>query len=953
MVGSALKDLFGQIELFSAYSTREGHANIGYVIEWLEKLKEFNQIRALFLKEQEFNSRQFGQLFLGEETDWGSLADAIKWARELKNIFKERVVTNNILESIFRTKVEIDDSRIKDALGLVRESLKETRLYFYEDNMFKSSQSLAEMKLTEMVHKLEEFPRNLNGYEDWLEYSACKRDFSSIGLGEHFKGLEREASELDKLENIVKKSFFSHLVERYISKDPNLTRFKGKTHEEKLREFCDLDRKYFSTGPSRVIQQVNAMRPNTRAVFSGSEVERLKKESVKKRRHMPIRILLGEMPALLHAVKPCVMMSPLSVSQYVDPSKVHFDLVIFDEASQIFAEDAVCAIVRGDRVVVCGDSKQLPPTSFFMETYSDDIAEDDYYEEIGLYESILDECKACGIPDGLLNWHYRSRHESLIAFSNHRFYDNRLFVFPASNRNSKELGIQFNYVEDGVYDRGKTSTNMIEAESVIDTVIEVLKQHPDKTVGVVTFSVSQKNLIEDLIFKRVRQNPSLEGMMSGDRLNGFFVKNLENVQGDERDIMIFSVCYGKDMNGKLHMNFGPLNIQGGERRLNVAITRAKEKVIIVSSIKAGEMDLSRTGAPGVMNLCHYLDYAERGMAAYFNDIPGGLGDYESPFEESVAGAIRTLGYDVVPQVGCAGFRIDLGVVDPNNASEYILGIECDGASYHSSAVARDRDRLRQEVLERLGWRIHRIWSPDWVKDRAGEIERLSKSAKQAQLDREKGQSPKRRHSSSNPESNGVYVKKNELSEPGNFDPSKLEWTEFYEILSTKKRLPDGVDFTIEKAYSAISSVIMDILKVESPIHKEILFRRTINAYGFKRVTEEKRNTMDRVLDRLKRKYEIKIMEGFVWLPNDMKTNKVRIPNMNDMETLRSFDNIPIEEIVLAITGILDEALSMQRDDLIQQIARLFGYDRTSAEMKARIEKAIKEAEKKGEDRIRD
>ena len=323
------------------------------------------------------------------------------------------------------------------------------------------------------------------------------------------------------------------------------------------------------------------------------------------------------------------------------------------------------------------------------------------------FNSVLDECESIpGMRPYSLRWHYRSRHESLIAFSNHRFYHSRLITFPSAYHQHKALGIEFVHLPDGVYDRGGKRSNQREAEEVADRVFKHFAQYPQKSIGVVAFSQAQMMAIEDEIERRRKTNTAFEHFFKEDRLEGFFVKNLENVQGDERDVIIFSIGYGRDQHGRMTMAFGPLNRNGGERRLNVAVTRAREKVILVSSITAADIDLGATQAAGVLNLYHYLDYAARGDEALQLTGPQGLGEADSPFEDDVAGEIRALGYEVVPQVGCSGFRIDIGVIDPAEPGRFLLGVECDGATYHSAATARDRDRLRQQILEKLGWLAH-------------------------------------------------------------------------------------------------------------------------------------------------------------------------------------------------------------------------------------------------------
>lgn len=421
-------------------------------------------------------------------------------------------------------------------------------------------------------------------------------------------------------------------------------------------------------------------------------------------------------------------MSPLSVAQYLEASHETFDVVIFDEASQIPVWDAIGAIARGTQLIIVGDPKQLPPTNFFSSGGSDD--EDDLTpEEYKDLESILDELMTHGLRHKRLQWHYRSRHEGLITFSNRQYYENDLLTFPSPEM--AHGGVRFRHLPDARYDKGKSRTNRVEAEALVHELISRLldEKAPRRSYGVVTFSQAQQQLIENLLDEERRKHPEIESHFGDEPpIEGepVFVKNLENVQGDERDVIFFSICYGMDEAGKISMNFGPLNRDGGERRLNVAVTRAKHEVLVFSGLKGDQIDLTRTRARGVRDLKYFLDYADRGPRALIaaNNATAHA-EADSEFELMVAERIRDIGYEVHHQVGCSGYRIDLAVVDPENPGRYLLGVECDGATYHRAATARDRDKLRQAILEGLGWKLHRIWSTDWWHDSEKQMEVLT------------------------------------------------------------------------------------------------------------------------------------------------------------------------------------------------------------------------------------
>ena len=417
------------------------------------------------------------------------------------------------------------------------------------------------------------------------------------------------------------------------------------------------------------------------------------------------------------------MMSPLSVAQYLPVDQALFDVVIFDEASQITVWDAVGSIARGKQVIVVGDPKQMPPSNFFNR--ADDDPDGDI-EMGGDLESILEQMLAASIPSRTLRLHYRSRHESLITFSNDRYYDNELVTFPSPQVSDPAVRLERPSNEAAFYARGGARTNQGEARAIVDEIVRrttnLDSRIPDRSIGVVTFNSEQQTLIENLLDHARREHPEMEAAFSAERSEPVFVKNLETVQGDERDVILFSVTYGPDRTGHVTMNFGPLNREGGERRLNVALTRARHELIVFSTLHPDAINLSRTRARAVADLRDFLVYAENGTLSAPSQ--GYRGDFDSPFEKAVARALQSRRWTVHPQVGASAYRIDLGIVHPDAPGRYLAGIECDGATYHSSVFARERDKIRQEVLEDLGWKILRIWSTDWWTDKAGSLARL-------------------------------------------------------------------------------------------------------------------------------------------------------------------------------------------------------------------------------------
>jgi very-short-patch-repair endonuclease len=520
--------------------------------------------------------------------------------------------------------------------------------------------------------------------------------------------------------------FYNTLSRSVFAEHDQLWHITGVTQEQLRRQFAAADKEAIRLYSERVAALID-QRPvpsgnQSGPVRSWTEMALITNEINKQKRHIPIRQLMLRSANALVALKPCFMMGPLSVAQYLAPGKLKFDLVVMDEASQLKPEDAIGALARGAQVVIVGDPKQLPPTTFFQRVSLDaeDDNADDSLTAVEEGESILDVASTLFQPVRRLRWHYRSRHQSLIAFSNDEFYQRNLIIFPSAYHDDPSLGVKHHFIRDGVFENGR---NPPEAAVVVEAVLEHMRQHPDESLGVVTLNFEQRELVEELLDQRLRDDPAAiayqERMKGGQET--LFVKNLENVQGDERDVIFISTTYGPDARGNQFQRFGPINSVNGHRRLNVLFTRAKKRCVVFSSLDPERIQTTANSPWGLRALKQYLIFARTGILQQAND------DLDQPtndFERSVGAVLKEKGYEVVPQVGVAGFFIDLGVKHPAKAGAFLLGIECDGASYHSGRSARDRDRLRQEVLVNLGWKIHRVWSTDWFKRRDSEIKRL-------------------------------------------------------------------------------------------------------------------------------------------------------------------------------------------------------------------------------------
>jgi very-short-patch-repair endonuclease len=596
-----------------------------------------------------------------------------------------------------------------DLLAAAGEFTEASKLRFNE---------IAISELTDSCKGIEASEPRMNA---WCAWRKVRQQAVALGLSPLVLGLENGAIAPDHVRPAFEVAYCRWWLNAVVDREPIIRSFVSAEHEKRIHDLRALEGRYTRLTQAWVRASLCGNLPDQDSVARSSEWGILRHEMSKKKRHMPLRELMKSIPSALTKLTPCLLMSPLSIAQYLSADASAFDVVVFDEASQIPVWDAIGAIARGKQVVMVGDPKQLPPTNFFDRAES--AADEEDVE--GDLESILDECLGANLPTMNLAWHYRSRNESLIAFSNHRYYGGSLVTFPSPM--TEDRAVSFHYVP-GTYEKGGARINKAEAKAVVADIIERLRmpgfRESKLTIGVVTFNAEQQGLIEDLLDEERRRDPSIEPLFAEVELEPLFVKNLESVQGDERDIMYFSITYGPDLHGAVSMNFGPLNRDGGERRLNVAITRARHELRVFSSLKPEQMDLARTQALGVRDLKHFLDFADRGPRALAEATRASQGDFESPFEEAVAAALTAKGWALQTQIGASKFRVDLAVVHPDAQGIYLAGVECDGATYHRSATARDRDMLREQVLRGLGWEILRVWSTDWWVDRDSTLRRL-------------------------------------------------------------------------------------------------------------------------------------------------------------------------------------------------------------------------------------
>lgn len=758
------------------------------------------------------------------------------------------------------------------------------------------------------------------GQDEWFSYREAYEQLEPWGLAGTINSAAMIRLPGHDVPHVILRETLRRWIDEVLEARPALQTARHSERDSVVEEFRQLDRQLVQSTVGNVIERANSFRPTSTLGQAGVILN----EGRKKKRHMPIRDLIGRTKDVALVVKPIFMMSPLSVSQYIPPD-LKFDVVIFDEASQVMPEDAVNCIYRGRSLIIAGDEKQLPPTNFFALGSTDE--EENWEEDQSSakdFESVLSIAKGCGAFTSLtLTWHYRSRHEDLIAFSNNRFYNGELVTFPSAQDEGPDVGVEFFLVPDGAYDRAGSRRNLKEARFVAQRIAHHYDTRPGMSLGVVAFSQPQADAIQLALDEMLANRPDLEGKSHGSRLDALFIKNLETVQGDERDVMIFSVGYGPDAVGKLTMNFGPINRDGGWRRLNVAITRARYRNEVIASFQSAQMTLSASRS--LNEFRRYLDYAANGASALALDDRASQGDVESPFEESVVDWLRSQGYLVSTQVGTSGYRIDMAVRHPEHASRFVLGIECDGARYHSSQTARDRDRLREQVLVGLGWNLHRIWGTAWYRHRTDEQQRLRNAIEDAIAAPPRGLLPRM---TGNRPTSTVEI---------GFEEVALEAIAEWAVPYQRAQPPRPPHYILPSEPESIpwhAKIINVVVAAEGPVHLELVDQRLREAWG-----------IGRIGGIIRSRIEAGIMhagvrrDGSFLLRQDMGgTFPTRI---HDAETKRDIAHVHPAEIKVTAHRVTRDAGAIDFDALVVSTARHLGFARVGDDVRAAVTTAIR------------
>lgn len=773
------------------------------------------------------------------------------------------------------------------------------------------------------------------GLSRYTAFAARARAFADSGCATLVEALHTGVLEHGSLVLAFDNSYAEVLRIALFADWPELRSFDGEAHSTKVDHFRKLDRARISLAQAQIVAEHAQGRPQGAAGIGPLGV--LNAEIARKRGHLPIRKLLEKAGPAIQQLKPVFMMSPLSVAQFLKPGGLSFDLLVMDEASQIEPVDALGAIARADQLVVVGDEKQLPPTAFFKKLTGEG---DDEHEDDGIViqakdaESILDLCLAKGVPARMLSWHYRSKHQSLIAVSNREFYENRLFIVPSPYDAVAGMGLKFNLLRNAPYDRGASRTNPNEAKAVAEAVVRHARSHPEQSLGVATFSVAQRQAVLKELELLRRANPDTEPFFAKGGPEPFFVKNLENIQGDERDVIFISIGYGKTEQGYLAHAFGPLSGEGGERRLNVLISRAKLRCEVFANFTGADIDLERSRARGVAALKLFLTFAETGHFG-LGEITGE--DFDSEFEIDVCDRLQSLGYDVKRQIGASGFRVDLAIADPEKPGRFVLGIECDGAQYHASRSARDRDRLRQQVLEAHGWIIHRVWSADWYLRPQAELKKIEDVYKSARAEWAARDEDNYKPNQAVPLSIEVTALDDDTDlftgVIGSASAAVLKSTDYVEASFPVTRDVDPHEVPVGR----LADYVEQIVDVEGPIHVDEITARIRILWGLGRAGSRIRGAVQRAVQMTVKRGTL-VGGPFYSRPGQSIVARDR-SNVSS-PTLRRPDMLPPDEIEHAMLEIVNVNFGAGREDLIQATSRAFGFAATSSQLRAVLVSAL-------------
>jgi hypothetical protein len=876
-------------------------------IALVDRIMAAQQARAHFRELESLGGEAFGSLWRGEASDWPLLERIATWAS------KDRVA----LEYLPHRDAAV---AAFDTLDRCRQSVAEL--------VQALRCSATESTFDGIRARLQGWLADPEGLSRWTSFHAQATEArTQLGLGAFVDamcdGRIPTAQALDRFAYTYHNAMLRHMA----AADPDLARFDGATQDRVVNQFANLDLRLLERNRAAVIHKHYASIPRVAGPVGALGV--ITAEIAKKRRHLPLRQLIRQSVPALQALKPVFLMSPLSVAQFLEPGAVEFDLLVIDEASQIEPVDALGAMSRCKQAVVVGDDKQLPPTRFFSRIMGGEEEESGSEESTtaaGDLESILGLCRARGFGERMLRWHYRSRHESLIAVSNHEFYGNRLYIVPSPVRDRG--GLRLHHSPDCVYEPG-VGVNRAEARRVAQAVMRHATAEPHHSLGVGAFSIRQRDAILEELEVLRRAHPEAETFFGSSvhPAEPFFVKNLENVQGDERDIIFISVGYGRDANGVFAMRLGALNTPGGERRLNVLISRARLRCEVFSPILAGDIDPDRARGRGVTALRTFLQFAERGeLPAAAADAPDETASAAKMVEE-VATVLRNAGHEVRSRYGLAGLFVELAVVDPADPKRLVLGIEIDGDEYRKARSARDRDRLRASVLARQGWHLYRIWSADWYQRPEEQASKLLAAVTEAQEKAKQVSEPPPQQPPSQ-----ALTPVDESTPPAQPVFQQLVGIPYVEASLSPPGKCEFEDVTIY----TIVEMVRKVVTLEGPVHESEIIARIRSAFGLARAGSRVQQMIRAGIDQCEGIEAL--ADSFYAIPGKPVEPRDRTEVMSS--GLRKPEMIAAAEWDAAILLLLRAHLSASRTEIPLEVARILGFRQTSSVIRGVIEERV-------------
>lgn len=922
-----MNKLAGQVNVFAKMPV-DKHSLQAHITALRDYQRESQAAAALLEK----YGKDLGAFYSGKTTDWEKISQLASTAQRSAQEMYDLCGTYDVMRR-HCGKQELRDSI--EGLRSGFSAFTEAKNAF--DNLLCIAPRSEENWLDGQAALCREIRDHAEKLKEWTAYAGAAKEAKDLGLSNVVCSYESGTAH-EELFRSYAKALLQGLIADAIDASGTLNQFSGAVFHKKIEQYKRMDQEWMELSRQEIYCRLAGKVPNfTREAAHSSELGILQRCIKSGGRGTSIRKLFDQIPNLLPRLCPCMLMSPISAAQYLDPKREPFDIVVFDEASQLPTCKAVGVLARGENAVIVGDPKQMPPTAFFA---TNTVDEDNL--DIEDLESILDDCLALNMPQSHLLWHYRSRHESLIAFSNSQFYENKLYTFPSVN--DRESKVRLIHV-DGVFARGKSRTNQAEAQAV---VAELKRRCQDpalskQSIGVVTFNISQQNLIDDLLNEACAQDQELEKWAFSSE-ESVFIKNLENVQGDERDVILFSVGYGPDESGKVSMNFGPLNRDGGWRRLNVAVSRARCEMVVFATLRPDQIDLNRTKAEGVAALRGFLEYAEGRTRALEETAAPGFRQTNEGIAGAICKALEARGYETDLAVGHSEFRVDIGVVDPKNPSQYLLGILLDGAGYGAAKTTRDREITQISVLNGLGWNILRVWSMDWWDNSDKEWKRILDKLADIQSGAGESQAAPAQEKPAEGETTRLSGNLSHASERVSTPAAAAP---VYTAAIVPVRFLSAEDFTQPWYERDIQSKIALVLQTEAPVSGSVLIKRVVQSYGIARSGSRIQGHMDSILRKMRLNATTQEGTVFYWRADQQPDAYLGFRVSGEGSSRRDARDVPVQEAANAVYCVLYEQVSMGQEDLLRETAKKLGYTRLGGNVLSALAAGIRYAQSQG------